>query len=33
VDLNTAPLGPQTTPVYEWSQDDATRVKFEPFRG
>jgi hypothetical protein len=33
VDLNTTPLGPPTTPVYEWSQDEVTRLKFEPFRG
>lgn len=33
VDLNTTPLGPPTIPVYEWSRDTATRMKFDPFRG
>jgi len=33
VDLDRAPLGPATTPVYEWSQDEVVRARFEPFRG
>lgn len=32
VDLSKAPLGPQTVPVYEWSQDEATARKFMPYR-
>ena len=33
VDLSAAPLGPPTTPVYAWSQDEQTRMKFAPFQG
>ena len=33
VDLSAAPLGPPTTPIYEWSQDEPTRMKFAPFQG
>ena len=31
VDTSQAPLGPPTIPIYEWSCDEETRVKFEPF--
>ena len=32
-DLNTTPMGPPTSPVYEWSRDMPTRMKFQAFRG